>query len=130
MQTIASRAGQWSYVIGPYRKPIATVNPGEIFAVETADAFENKVDSPKADITKLITLPYVNPLTGPIYIAGAEKGDTLALTIHSIEATRSYGVSAIIPEFGGLTWWTYSTQWSPSSPGATCLAPASLILER
>ena len=102
MQTIANRPGDWSYVIGPYKDPVATVTPGETFAVETVDAFENKIDSPKADITKLIQLPYVNPLTGPIYVEGAEKGDTLAVTLGPIEVTRDYGVSALIPEFGGL----------------------------
>lgn len=123
MQTIASRAGQWAYVIGPYREPIATVKPGETFAVETADAFENKVDSPKADITKLITLPYVNPLTGPIYVEGAERGDTLALTIHSIQATRSYGVSAIIPEFGGLCGTVFTRTLNPALPTRVMLHP-------
>jgi len=102
LQTIANRPGDWAYVIGPYKDPVATVAPGETFAVETVDAFENKIDSPKADITKLIKLPYVNPLTGPIYVEGAEKGDTLAVTLGPIEVTRDYGVSALIPEFGGL----------------------------
>ncbi len=102
MQTVTNPPNEWAYVIGPYAEPVATVNAGDTFAVETADAFENKIDSPKADITRLITLPYVNPLTGPIYVEGAEKGDTLAVTIHSIEVTRDYGVSALIPEFGGL----------------------------
>jgi acetamidase/formamidase len=102
MQAISSRAGDYAYVIGPYREPIATVSPGETFAVETADAFENKIDSVQADIAKIIQLPYVNPLTGPIYVKGAGKGDTLAVTVHSIEVTRDYAVSALIPEFGGL----------------------------
>ena len=102
MQTVTNRPGEWSYVIGPYAKPVASVADGETFIVETADAFENRIDSPKADITKLIIMPYVNPLAGPIYVEGAEKGDTLAVTVHSIEATRDYGVSALIPEFGGL----------------------------
>ena len=88
MQTIANRPGDWAYVIGPYKDPVATVAPGETFAVETVDAFENKIDSPKADITKLIKLPYVNPLTGPIYVEGAEKGDTLAVTLGPIEVHR------------------------------------------
>jgi acetamidase/formamidase len=47
-------------------------------------------------------MPFVNPLTGPIFVEGAEKGDALAVTIVSIETARDYGVSAIIPEFGGL----------------------------
>ena len=66
------------------------------------DAFGNQVDSSTSDITKLIKMPFVNPLTGPIYVEGAQKGDALAVTIISVEATRDYGVSAIIPEFGGL----------------------------
>ena len=102
MQAISSKTGDYAYVIGPYREPIATVSPGETFAVETADAFENKIDSVQADIAKIIQLPYVNPLTGPIYVKGAGKGDTLAVTVHSIEVTRDYAVSALIPEFGGL----------------------------
>ena len=78
------------------------MRPGETFAVETVDAFENKIDSADADITTLIRMPYVNPLTGPVYVEGAEKGDTPAVTFHSIEVTRDYAVRALIPEFGGL----------------------------
>ena len=87
MQTIKNISGNYSYVIGPYSDPVASVLPDETFIVETLDAFE---------------LPYVNPLTGPIFIEGAEKGDTLLVTINSIELTRDYAVSALIPEFGGL----------------------------
>ena len=123
MQTVTNRPGQHSYVIGPYAEPVARVMPGETFAVETVDAFENKIDSPKADITKLITLPYVNPLTGPIYVEGAEKGDTLALTIQSIEVTRDYGVSALIPEFGGLCGTVFTRTLNPPLPPRVMLHP-------
>jgi acetamidase/formamidase len=102
MQSITNKPANWSYVIGPYKDPVASVKSGEIFQIETLDAFGNKVDSSTSDITKLIQMPFVNPLTGPIYVEGAEKGDSLAVTINSIETTRDYGVSAIIPEFGGL----------------------------
>ncbi len=102
METIANKPGEHAYVIGPYRDPVATVSPGDTFAVETLDAFGNRIDSPDSDIVKLVRMPYVNPLTGPVYVKGAEKGDTLAVTIHSIEVTRDYAVSALIPEFGGL----------------------------
>ena len=57
MKTIANRSGDYSYVIGPYREPTGMVRPGETFAVETVDAFENKIDSAEADITKLIRMP-------------------------------------------------------------------------
>ena len=123
MQTVSNGTGQWSYVIGPYRDPVATVKPGETFVVETADAFENKIDSPDADITKLIQLPYVNPLAGPISVEGAEKGDTLAVTIHSIEVTRDYGVSALIPEFGGLCSTVFTRTLNPPLPPRVMLHP-------
>jgi amidase len=123
MQTITGRSGEYSYVIGPYKDPVAAVKPGEIFIVETADAFENRVDSPKADITKLITLPYVNPLTGPIYVEGAEKGDMLTVKINSIEVTRDYSVSAVIPEFGGLCGTVFTRTLNPPLPPRVMLHP-------
>ena len=102
MQKIVNEPGDFSYVIGPYKAPIATVQPGETIIVETMDAFENRIDSPDADIASIIKLPFVNPLTGPIFVDAAEKGDTLTVSIQSIEVTRDYGVSCLIPEFGGL----------------------------
>ena len=70
MQMVTNLPNKWAYVIGPYAEPVATVRVGDTFAVETADALGNRIDSPRADITRLITLPYVNPLTGPIQVEG------------------------------------------------------------
>ena len=125
MQTIANEPGDWSYVIGPYKGPVATVTPGETFAVETVDAFENKIDSPDADITRLIQLPYVNPLTGPIFVDGAEKGDTLAVTLGPIEVTRDSGVSALIPEFGGLCATVFTRTLNEPLPPRVMINPIS-----
>ena len=122
MQTITNH-GDFSYVIGPYREPVASVRSGEIFTVETVDAFENRIDSPDADITKIIQLPYVNPLTGPIHVEDAEKGDTLAVTVHSIEVARGYGVSALIPEFGGLCSTVFTRTLNAPLPPRVMLHP-------
>jgi amidase len=46
---------------------------------------------------------FLNPQTGPIFVEGAEPGDTLAVRIESIEPTRDFAVSVLIPYFGGLT---------------------------
>ena len=116
MQTVTNLPNEWAYVIGPYKKPVAVVKLGETFAVETVDAFENKIDSTDADIAKIIKLPYVNPLVGPIFVEGAEKGDTLTVNIHSIEVTRDYGVSALIPEFGGLCGNAFTRTLNPPIP--------------
>src|ERR671919_305542 len=51
----------------------------------------------------LATAKFLNPQTGPIYVQGAEPGDTLAVSIESIEPTRDFAVSVLIPYFGGLT---------------------------
>ena len=102
MQIINNNIEGSAFVIGPYKDPVANVKSGEIFQIQTLDAFGNKVDYSTSDITKVIQMPFVNPLVGPIYVEGAQKGDSLAVTIISIETSRDYGVSAIIPEFGGL----------------------------
>ena len=123
MQTIINEPGDFSYVIGPYKTPVATVQPGEAFIVETLDAFENRIDSPDADIASIITLPYVNPLTGPIYVEGAEKGDTITVSIQSIEVTRDYGVSCLIPEFGGLCGTLFTRTLNEPLPPRVMLHP-------
>jgi len=46
----------------------------------------------------------LNPVTGPIYIEGAEPGDTLAVKIMDIELPE-WGGSSIIPGFGALEGW-------------------------
>ncbi len=123
MQTITNLPNEWSYVIGPYNPPVAVVKPGETITVLTADAFENKIDSVDADLVNIIELPFVNPLVGPIFVEGAEKGDTLSVSIESIEVTRDYGVSALIPEFGGLCGTTFTRMLNPPLPARIMLHP-------
>ena len=123
MQYIKNKNGDWAYVIGPYKQPVAKVDSGETFVVETMDAFENRIDSVDADITKIIQMPFVNPLTGPIYVNGAEKGDTLCVTIDSIKCTRDYGVSALIPEFGGLCSTVFTRTLNPPLPARVMIHP-------
>ena len=44
MQTISyHKRGERPYVIGPYKEPLARVNPNETIIIETLDAFENKI---------------------------------------------------------------------------------------
>lgn len=94
--------GSYSYVFSPYLEPIATVSPGETVAIYTKDAFEDRITKPD-DVPSEILGSYLNPQTGPIYVEGAEPGDTLAVKIIDIEPTRDWAVSLFIPFFGGLT---------------------------
>ena len=123
MRKISASTGHGVYVIGPYNQPIATVSVGDTVSIETMDAFENRITSVNDDITQIITLPFVNPLTGPIYIDGAEKGDTLVVTIHDIKLTRDYGVSALIPDFGGLCGTVFTRTLQPPLPAKIMIHP-------
>jgi amidase len=109
MQTNEGHAAEvvpkdYSYVFNPYREPIARVNPGERVTIHTDDAFESRITK-KDDLPSraLATAKFLNPQTGPIYVEGAEPGDTLAVRIEGIEPTRDFAVSVLIPYFGGLT---------------------------
>jgi amidase len=96
------QVGPYHYVFSRYVDPIARVAPGETVAIHTEDAFESRITRTE-DRPSEILGPYLNPQTGPIYVEGAEPGDTLAVEILSIEPTRDWAVSAFIPYFGGLT---------------------------
>lgn len=103
-QTVTEiRTDNYSFVFGPYSEPIATVSPGEVVDVFTEDAFGSRVQSESDLPTQVLEWPYVNPQTGPVYVEGAEKGDTLLVEILEIEPTRDFAASAFIPYFGGLT---------------------------
>jgi amidase len=94
--------GAYHYVFSPYVEPLTTVSPGETVAIHTQDAFEGRITSPD-DVPSRVLGAYLNPQTGPLYIEGAQPGDTLAVRIEAIEPTRDWAVSCFVPYFGGLT---------------------------
>ena len=103
-QTVEVVPESFSYVFNPYREAVVTVKPGDRVVVHTEDAFESRIQSTE-DLpgNALATAKFLNPQTGPIFVEGAEPGDTLAVRIEKIEPTRDFAVSALIPYFGGLT---------------------------
>jgi amidase len=103
-ETVEVVPQDYSYVFNPYREPIARVKPGERVTIHTDDAFESRITK-KEDLPSraLATAKFLNPQTGPIYVEGAEPGDTLAVRIETIEPARDFAVSVLIPYFGGLT---------------------------
>ena len=97
--------GKYHYTIGPYSDPVLTVQPGDRIVVETRDAFEGAIQTEQDRPTEKLRMPFLNPQNGPVMIAGAEKGDVIAVHIESM-ATRGpnpCGTCCMIPEFGGLT---------------------------
>ncbi len=94
----------YSYVFNPYREPVARVEPGRRVVIHTEDAFESRINTADDLPSRaLATAKFLNPQTGPIYVEGAEPGDTLAVRMESIEPKRDYAVSCYVPYFGGLT---------------------------
>lgn len=82
--------------------PAATAQPGQQLVLGARDAFDSAFGpgSTPEDVVSA-DLSLVHPMTGPIYIAGAERGDVLAVTIEDIEPDP-YGYTAIAPGFGFL----------------------------
>lgn len=82
---------------------VRKVRPGTVLRLWTDDAFCGALRSVGDMPSAKLTMPFVNPQTGPFYVEGAEPGDTLALHIAGLTPARSFGASATIPFFGGLT---------------------------
>ena len=94
----------YSYVFSPYREPVARVKPGQRVAIHCEHAFQSRIRN-RDDIPSvaLAGAKFLNPQSGPVFIEGAEPGDTLAVHIEEIVPTRDFAVSCLIPFFGGLT---------------------------
>ncbi len=83
--------------------PVRRVKPGTVLELWTEDAFAGKVRTTDDLVSRVIEFPFVNPLTGPFHVEGAEPGDTLAVHFVSIEPSRDWAASSTIPLFGALT---------------------------
>lgn len=88
-------------------EPLLTVRPNESFEVETWDASSGYFKTPddKAIPGKRPGFdrnpPLVNPIAGPVIVEGADRGDTLAITIESI-TPEAYSWIAVGPRRGPL----------------------------
>ncbi|MFJ8043625.1 acetamidase/formamidase family protein [Kitasatospora sp. NPDC096147] len=92
----------YAYTFGG-RPPLTTVQPGTVVELTTEDCFGGKVRSATDLPSQVCVFPYLNPVTGPIAVAGAEPGDLLAVHFVEIAPTRDHGISSTFPHFGALT---------------------------
>ena len=82
--------------------PIVRCQPGDEVILETRDALDGQAaPGVTADALAAPNLDVVHPLTGPVYVEGAEPGDLLAVEILDIEPD-SYGFTVELPGFGFL----------------------------
>jgi acetamidase/formamidase len=83
-------------------EPVITVDSGDTVVVHTRDVSDNQI-GPDSDASAIAGLDWerVYPLAGPIAVAGAEPGDTLAIEVLDLH-TEGWGWTAILPGFGLL----------------------------
>jgi amidase len=102
-------------------EPLVRMKPGESVAIETYDASTGYFKSPE---DKAIpgkrpgfdrTPPHANPIGGPVYVEGAERGDVLVIAVEDI-LVDSYSWVAIGPRRGPLG---ESTRWPELSSDYT-----------
>ncbi|MEM3692459.1 MAG: acetamidase/formamidase family protein [Candidatus Bathyarchaeia archaeon] len=82
------------FTIGPYNEPGLRVKPGETFIVETEDAFIGMIRK-QGDWKDNSRIPWGNPVSGPIYIEGADKGDTLLIDVKEIKPLIGQGATRV-----------------------------------
>jgi len=82
--------------------PVETVAPGSTIYFECTDSSAGQL-TPGSTVDDVRTLDFgkINPVTGPIFIDGAEPGDAVKVTIEQFEPS-GFGWTANIPGFGLL----------------------------
>ena len=104
----------WGYYDASLR-PVLTIRSGDHVSVETfiarglerlrmAGLAEDRIPAGMRALEEAVTErgPGAHPLTGPIYVEGAEPGDALEVRILEIDYMTPYGVSGFLPAGGTL----------------------------
>lgn len=84
--------------------PVANADPGDTVIFETRDAFDNQFNfgSVPADVAGA-DASRIHPLTGPVFVNGAEPGDILEVTVKRIDpGPDRFGYTVLFPGFGFL----------------------------
>jgi len=82
----------------------ASADPGDTVVFETRDAFDNPFNrkSTPANV-KAANLNLIHPLTGPLHVNGARRGDVLAVTMVDVgPGPDHFGYTVAVPGFGFL----------------------------
>jgi formamidase len=131
--------------------PVVRCDPGDEVVLQTRDALDGQIGPQATDETVgAANLNVVHPLTGPVYVNGAEPGDLLEVEILEVEPD-SFGFTIQVPGFGFLrdefpdpyiAKWTIADGWAtsedlpgvriPGHPfmGTIGLSPDRELLER
>ena len=100
-------------------QPVLQLRPGEVVSTWTRDCFAGRVGSTADLVSEVCDPRFLNPQTGPFFIAGAEPGDTVAVHFLSIEPRETRGFSSTVPFFGSLTATPATAMLHPALPERT-----------
>lgn len=86
----------------PDIKPVVEIEPGQVVGIETRDAFDGQFrgSTTPAEVGRC-NLNLIHPLTGPVYVKGAEPGDILEVSILEV-VPEAFGFTVQVPGFGFL----------------------------
>ena len=106
----------------PAIKPAAKANEGDIIVLHTRDALDSNYNlNSVAEDVPTFNLGEVHPMTGPVHINGAKRGDALEVELLDI-IPDEYGYTVIVPGFGFLRdifTEPYIVNWKLTRKGAT-----------
>jgi acetamidase/formamidase len=101
-RTIHIHRDQWHLAWDHSISPIATIRSGETLTFDLLDASCGQItESSTVEAIKTLDFSQVDQVNGPIYVEGAEPGDTLEIEMVDLQPT-TWGWTAIIPGFGLL----------------------------
>jgi formamidase len=126
--------------------PVVSCDPGDEVVLDTRDAFDGQM-GPAATLETVgaPNLNVVHPLTGPVFVNGAEPGDLLEVEVLEVEPDP-YGYTVQVPGFGFLrdefpdpfmVRWRIADGWATSGdlpgvrvPGAPFMGTIGLAPDR
>lgn len=125
MKRVTRSRESLKYTFDTRHSPVLEVEPGESFVVETEDAPSGTYRS-LDDAAHLLDASYfkhsppmANPVSGPVYVKGAEPGDTLIINIESLHV-----------DVQGVTYWRPGHKPLGDSLEWCDLAKPTLVLGR
>jgi acetamidase/formamidase len=97
------RSDAFEYAWDNSLEPAVELESGEAVLLHVRDASDEQIGANStADDVAVLDFERVNPVSGPVYVKGAQPGDTLAVELLEFEPP-SWGWTAIISGFGLLT---------------------------
>jgi acetamidase/formamidase len=93
---------QVHYLWDEGNEPTLRIASGDEISVRTREVSDGQITQDSTvDVLGSLDMERLYPLVGPVYVEGAEPGDTLKVEILSVE-TRGWGWTAILPGLGLL----------------------------